>query len=93
MEEEEQCSPSRTSRAPPCWASTPSSSPPPPVRSGGSFRVLLDRLLVKSLLGILSTHKAAAAFLQEGEGGAWTDSVETLLACGQALKTGQVGLD
>ena len=57
----------------------------PPVRSGGSFRVLLDRLLVKSLLGIQGTHKAAAAFLQEGEGGAWTDSVETLLACGQAL--------
>ena len=59
----------------------------------GSFRLLLDRLVVKSLLGIQGTQGAAAAFLQEGGGGAWTDSVETLLVCGQALKTAQVGLD
>ena len=59
----------------------------------GSFGVLLDRLVVKSLLGIQGTQKATAAFLQEGEGGAWTDTVETLLACGQAFKTRQVRLN
>ena len=55
----------------------------------GSFRLLLDRLVVKSLLGIQGTQ-VAAAFVQEGEGGqggAWTDSVETLLGCGAVLKT------
>ena len=46
---------------------------------------------MKALLGFLGAQRAAAALLQEGGGGAWTGSIETLRGCGQTLKAGQVG--
>merc|ERR1712088_512007 len=54
----------------------------------GSFRSLLDKLIVKSLLGIQQVQKASSSLPEEEK--AWIESMEDMIVMGSNLKTGPV---
>ena len=55
---------------------------------GNSFRSLLDKLIVKSLLGIQLVQKTSSSLPEEEK--AWTETMEDMIVMGSNLKTGPV---
>ena len=55
---------------------------------GNSFRSLLDKLIVKSLLGIQQVQKTSSSLPEEEK--AWTETMEDMMVMGSNLKTGPV---
>jgi len=58
------------------------------VKDDGSFQKLLDRLVVKCLMGVQESLKKSKEFLTEEI--SWMESMKTLLEMSSTLKTGQV---
>merc|ERR1712083_60969 len=54
----------------------------------GSFRSLLDKLIVRSLLGIQRVQKTSGSELEEEK--AWTEAMEDMIMMGNSLKTGSL---
>ena len=60
------------------------------VADDGSFRSLLDKLIVRSLLGIQRVQKTTGSELEEEK--AWTEAMEDMIMMGNSLKTGSLRL-
>lgn len=60
------------------------------VQEEQEFRDLLDRLVVRSLLGIQEAQKGAQELAKEEA--TWSDTMSTLAGLGGRLKTGQVAI-
>merc|ERR1719458_1876533 len=58
------------------------------VADDGSFRSLLDRLIVRSLLGIQQIQKTTGSVLEEEK--AWTEAMEDMMTMGTSVKAGSL---
>ena len=53
-----------------------------------SFRTLLDRLIVRSLLGIQQVQKTTGSVLEEEK--TWTEAMEDMMTMGSSVKAGSL---
>jgi len=60
------------------------------VADDGTFQTLLDKLVVKCLMGIQESHKKSQQFLEKEL--SWMDSMRTVVEMSSSLKMGQVKL-